>query len=498
MFFFLQKKKKSEKADGTSRESFGAELLGSLSDIGNLATGAYRGGNQTGYIDEAGNYHQRTCFTKGTLVSVHPETLGAVEKSGKWFKKIEEIKEGDYVLSWNEKSGVISYNKVQQTFIRKADQIYTIQYKNGTTVETTWSHRFYVKDKGWVEAKDLQPGFLSHTAFGEMGEIKNVTKEDRNERVYNFMVEKDNTYFVTENQILVHNDAYNFTYNSGVLQNVSTTFMGRTYNSNNGDLTVAQDASGSYSVTLVDENGNEIVANNMEVDKPMEGTSQVRPINLTINNTTLQDGGLVQMNNSGRMAVVGQNNVANGSQVMVLGQDNDGLDSLQSLSATTQGTNRTTYMVYNPTRGFITDTSDSRAMQSNPNNITQRPAIGTLTSLMNNGNSNTYICHSQGGAICANAAQNALDNRRSMANTNMIYIGGAQSHVPNTGERARVRVIYNSWDPVRHAPNVNTTQNSDRNIYRQGQGNGHGYTNYLQDIRCQSSRRETTAGGVCR
>ena len=76
------------------------------------------------FTDKEGDFQQRTCFVKGTLVSVESNTKDSFEKNGKWFKKIEEIKVGDFVLSWNEKTGVMSYNRVTHLFVRQTDMIY--------------------------------------------------------------------------------------------------------------------------------------------------------------------------------------------------------------------------------------------------------------------------------------------------------------------------------------------------------------------------------------
>ncbi|MCB1320358.1 MAG: hypothetical protein KDK34_08905, partial [Leptospiraceae bacterium] len=111
-----------------------------------------------GMVDpETGEWKQRTCFVAGTLVRVHPETEGAnQEDNGNYYKKIEEIQTGDLVLSWNEESGEISYQPVTETFVRSTPEIYEIIYEDGTVVETTWSHRFYIENKEWVNASDLQ------------------------------------------------------------------------------------------------------------------------------------------------------------------------------------------------------------------------------------------------------------------------------------------------------------------------------------------------------
>ena len=79
---------------------------------------------------------------------------------------------------------------------------------DGTLVETTWSHPFYVPGEGWVEVKDLRAGDLNVSASGETIEIAIITVSARYETVYNFTVEDDHSYFVSERDVLVHNVAY--------------------------------------------------------------------------------------------------------------------------------------------------------------------------------------------------------------------------------------------------------------------------------------------------
>ena len=78
-------KKREEKGEdagsgarGQSRDNFGSEIFGTLSDLGNLAVGNMQFSSQSGFIDEKETYHQRTCFVAGTLVTVELNTLGAI------------------------------------------------------------------------------------------------------------------------------------------------------------------------------------------------------------------------------------------------------------------------------------------------------------------------------------------------------------------------------------------------------------------------------------
>ena len=194
-----------ENAGGSEGESYETDG-GLLDDLLNAAkdglVGMFGGiSDKWGYVDARGKYHTRTCFVAGTLV---------VTEAG--FRPIETIKAGELVLSWNEQSGELGFNKVAQTFVRRADLIYQVTYADGTFLETTWNHPFYIKGKGWVKAKDLRDGDLSLTSGSIRGEsrelkIESVVVDEREEKVFNFEVSRDHTYFVTGMGVLVHNDS---------------------------------------------------------------------------------------------------------------------------------------------------------------------------------------------------------------------------------------------------------------------------------------------------
>ncbi|WP_241556005.1 TIGR04388 family protein [Leptospira yasudae] len=164
--------------------------------------------NGNGGFDTNGDFSIRTCFTAGTLVHTQTGT-----------KRIEEVTVGDVVLSWNEATGKQEYNRVTETFVKETEEIFTLLFSDGKQLETTWNHPFRrllpqyksetlptKENSEWVAAKDLKEGDLTFTKDGRVLEIGYIQVDDRDEKVYNFSVEKEHDYYVGEDGILVHNE----------------------------------------------------------------------------------------------------------------------------------------------------------------------------------------------------------------------------------------------------------------------------------------------------
>ena len=99
------------------------------------------------------------CFPGGTKILHFDKTINKVAgKSVKGVlknKNIEDIREGDLVLSYNTETGVKEIKPVLSTMVRDNKKLYKIKFSNGNFIECTDEHPVYVHNKGWVEAKNL-------------------------------------------------------------------------------------------------------------------------------------------------------------------------------------------------------------------------------------------------------------------------------------------------------------------------------------------------------
>ncbi|MEU4681427.1 DNRLRE domain-containing protein [Micromonospora sp. NPDC023737] len=133
-------------------------------------------------------------------------------------KPIEEVKVGDRVLAADVESGDRQSRPVTQLI--KGDgvkKLVTIVVdtdgKAGgktSTIVATDGHRFYLPDSGvWVTAGQLKVGAWLQTSSGTWVQISAVRHETRVQRVHNFTVDGQHTYYVLagETPVLAHNDA---------------------------------------------------------------------------------------------------------------------------------------------------------------------------------------------------------------------------------------------------------------------------------------------------
>ncbi|WP_460320156.1 polymorphic toxin-type HINT domain-containing protein [Paenibacillus sp. YSY-4.3] len=137
------------------------------------------------------------CFTAGTEV---------LTDEGE--KNIEDIEVGDKVLAKDENNpdGELAYKEVTNLYRNQRDDIIKL-HVGEQIIETTDNHPFWVEDKGWVFADELQVGDKLQKADGSNPTIDKVefVKLDEPVTVYNFTVADFHTYYVTDIGIWVHN-----------------------------------------------------------------------------------------------------------------------------------------------------------------------------------------------------------------------------------------------------------------------------------------------------
>ncbi|KUO16635.1 polymorphic toxin type 27 domain-containing protein [Streptomyces dysideae] len=136
------------------------------------------------------------CFPAGTKVATADGP-----------KRIEDIEVGDRVWSLDQATGKKSLQPVLKLFHRTVDGLIRVRTADGS-VEATDTHRFWVVEQGWVEARELRAGDTFQTQDGGTERVLGTSVVKGTVKVFNFEVEKTNTYYVYAGSkpVLVHND----------------------------------------------------------------------------------------------------------------------------------------------------------------------------------------------------------------------------------------------------------------------------------------------------
>ena len=136
------------------------------------------------------------CFTGDTLVSTEHG-----------LRPIEEIQAGDYVWSENTETGEKELKKVLGVSVTETTVLVHVSMEDGTEINTTENHPFYVEGKGWCAASGLEDGDILHAQDGSAVTVKDVEARQLDEavKVYNLEIEEYHTYYVSGREVLVHN-----------------------------------------------------------------------------------------------------------------------------------------------------------------------------------------------------------------------------------------------------------------------------------------------------
>jgi hypothetical protein len=141
------------------------------------------------------------CFAAGTPVLMADGTT----------KPIETLQPGDQVLSAPEHDaeGAVTAKTVQRVFHNPPSELIRLTI-GGTEVRSTPPHLFYVREKGWTAAEDLEVGDELRTPDGRWVTLDAKQHQPDPEPVFNFRVADYHTYFVGDpaggEAVLVHNE----------------------------------------------------------------------------------------------------------------------------------------------------------------------------------------------------------------------------------------------------------------------------------------------------
>ena len=192
--------------------------------------------------------HNAPCFVAGTQISLSDGTS----------KNVEDVKVGDYVLSYNFNSSEIEPQKVAGIGSKKVDE--TVEYKleDGTILESTKDHPIYSTDGRWIsmnpeyttrvyglETSEAKVGDIIFNKSGNHSKIELINIKEERTTVYNVKIVENNHNFFA-NDLLVHNRfigcfiaGTEITLSNGDIKNIEDVVVGEevlTYNEENKEF----------------------------------------------------------------------------------------------------------------------------------------------------------------------------------------------------------------------------------------------------------------------
>ncbi|MCI8497938.1 MAG: hypothetical protein HFG33_00855, partial [Bacilli bacterium] len=136
-----------------------------------------------------------TCFLEDTLVY-----------TPNGYKKIQDLKIGDKVYSYNEKMHIVEIDEVSQVMVNKSMDYLKVTLEDNTIIRVTETHPFYdKKSDSWKPISEFEIGDTVTTSENRDIKIESIERIEKEETVYNLEVMNNHNYFVTESNILVHN-----------------------------------------------------------------------------------------------------------------------------------------------------------------------------------------------------------------------------------------------------------------------------------------------------
>lgn len=146
------------------------------------------------------------CFIGGTKILMSDYT----------YKNIEDVRVGDFVITFNEETKIKESNKVLLKYSPIRGDLVKILLEDSTEITSTVEHPFYVFNKGWSSynkdlTKEYHNLYVSSLEIGDslirfdnrMLKITNIELVNMSAKTYNFAVEGNNNYYA--NNVLVHN-----------------------------------------------------------------------------------------------------------------------------------------------------------------------------------------------------------------------------------------------------------------------------------------------------
>lgn len=145
-------------------------------------------------IRSPGSLVQKDCLAGGTPVWTESGPVA-----------VDRLKIGDLVLSQNPATGELSFRAVLRTTVRAPEPLLQVK-TDSDTIRTSGGHPFWVSGKGWLRARDLEPGMVLHGAESP-AIVRELVAEEKSSRSFNLIVDELHAYFAGNSKVLTHDNS---------------------------------------------------------------------------------------------------------------------------------------------------------------------------------------------------------------------------------------------------------------------------------------------------
>jgi hypothetical protein len=122
------------------------------------------------------------------------------------YYKIEELKPGDLIVGYDFTSNKITGSKILAIYKERIDKYIQLSCNNNKIIGVSPTQKFYLFNlKKWAKLQDILNNPRLLYAFQENYNIKFLVEIELEVDIYKFSIENINNFFVTDNNILVHN-----------------------------------------------------------------------------------------------------------------------------------------------------------------------------------------------------------------------------------------------------------------------------------------------------
>ena len=177
----------------------GGDLYKTIEGTLEGAADGYMWGAVAGAI--TGAFTSSYCFAAGTQI-----------KTENGYKNIEDIVVGDKVWSYNHESASPELKEVVNVFTNCTNRLTDVRVED-TLIQSTPSHNFYINQTySEISSAQVNDNLFSFNGMDIDIDFINTYRLNETQTVYNFEVEDNHNYFVSEEDILVHNICINEEY----------------------------------------------------------------------------------------------------------------------------------------------------------------------------------------------------------------------------------------------------------------------------------------------